>query len=313
VREFQIGNVPRELGLYVKGMGEDAAGELYVLADANIGPSGTGGRVLKLVPPPASPALINLATRIDVGTGQNVLIGGFIIAGSTSKPVVLRGIGPSLQDDGQPIPGRLENPFLELHDSSGDLIASNDDWVNSAQKQQIIDSDLEPSDDKESALLESLEPGAYTAILRSATDDTGIGVVELYDLAEPAPANAVNIASRGTVQPGNGVMIGGFTVGGAKARRFVVRALGPSLSSPQIPNALADPHLTLHNSSGIKIGENEDWRTTQEQQIQSTGLAPKNDKEAAIVTIAVPGQYTAIVSGADGSSGVALVEVYQLP
>lgn len=312
VREFQIGNDPRQLGYFVKGVGEDAGGEIYILADKNIGPSGTAGKVLKIVPPAASPALLNLSTRMDVGSDQNVMIGGFIIIGSTPKQVLLRGIGPSLTKDNQPFPGRLADPLLELHDSSGAVIDSNDDWVNSPQKQQIMDTRLQPLNDHESALLESLQPGAYTAILRSATSATGIGLVELYDLAQSAPANAVNLSTRGFVQTGDSVMIGGFSIGGGSSRTLLVRAIGPSLAGPSIPNALPDPNLELHDASGAKIAENNDWRSTQEQQIENTGAAPQNDKESALLMSLTPGQYTAIVSGVGGSTGVAAVEVYQI-
>jgi hypothetical protein len=312
VQEFQLGNNRRSLGLFVKGVGEDAAGEIYILADAKIGPSGTGGQVLKLVPAPASPALLNVSTRLNVGSGENVLIGGFIVVGSAGKPVILRGTGPSLAINGQPVPGRMADPFLELHDGSGATIATNDDWVNSAQKQQIIDTGLQPPNDKESALLATLDPGAYTAVLKSATTAGGIGLVELYDLAQSTPANAVNVSTRGLVQTGNDVMIGGFIVGGSQSRTVVARAIGPSLAGPNVSNPLADPVLELHNGNGTTIATNDNWRTTQEQQIRDSGLAPQNDKESAILTTLTPGAYTGIVSGASGGTGVAVVEVYQL-
>ncbi|MBA3882273.1 MAG: PQQ-dependent sugar dehydrogenase [Chthoniobacterales bacterium] len=178
VREFQLGNDDRELGLFIKGIGEDTEGEIYVLADSGIGPSATGGRVLKLVAAPPSPALLNLSTRLNVGTGENVLIGGFIVVGSTGKPGLLRGIGPSLSADGASIPGRITDPLLDLHDGSGGMIASNDDWVNSSDKQKIINTGVQPSDNKESALLRTLSPGAYTAVLRSANASNGVGLIE---------------------------------------------------------------------------------------------------------------------------------------
>ncbi len=312
VQEFQLGNENRKLGLFVKGIGEDAAGELYILADSAVGLSGTGGRVLKLVPPPPSPALLNLSTRLNVGSGENVLIGGFIVVGSTGKPVILRGIGPSLSSDGQPVPGRLADPLLELHDGSGATIASNDDWVNSAEKQQIIDTGIQPPNDKESALLRTLNPGVYTAVLRSANGVDGVGLVELYDIGQSAPANAVNISTRGLVQTGANVMIGGFIIGGSNSRTLIARAIGPSLAGSSVSNPLSDPKLELHNDSGTIVASNDNWRSTQEEQISQSGLAPQNDKEAAILTTLTPGAYTAVVSGGDGGTGVALVEVYQL-
>ena len=312
MQEFRLGNDGRKLGLFVKGIGEDAAGEIYILADSGIGLSGTGGRVLKLVPPRASSALLNLSTRLDVGSGENVLIGGFIVVGSTGKPVILRGIGPSLSADGQPLPGRLADPFLELHDGSGATIASNDDWVNSPDKQKIIDTGIEPPNNKESALLGTLNPGAYTAVLRSASEMSGIGLVELYDIGQSVPANAVNISTRGVVRTGNEVMIGGFIVGGSKSRTLLARAIGPSLTGAGVSNPLPDPKLALHNGSGTLVASNDDWRSQQEQQIRQTGLPPQSDKESAILTTLAPGAYTAVVSGANEGTGVALIEVYQV-
>ena len=312
VQEFRLGNNNRKLGVYVKGIGQDQAGEIYVLTDSNIGPSGTTGKVLKIVEPPPSPALLNVSTRLNVGTGENVLIGGFIVVGSTSKPVILRGIGPSLKNEGQPLPGRLADPFLELHGSNG-VIATNDDWVNSPNKQQIIDSGIEPPDEKESAVFAALPPGAYTAVLRSTTSENGIGLVELYDADQSTAANAVNISTRGVVQTGNGVMIGGFIVGGNRSRTFVTRAMGPSLAGPDVSSPLANPMLKLHNSSGTVVASNDDWKSSgQAQQIRQTGLAPQSEKESAVLTTLAPGDYTAVVSGAGNSSGVALVEVYQI-
>lgn len=312
VQEFQLGNDNRQLGLFVKGVGEDEAGEIYILGDSKIGPSGTGGQVLKLVAAPASPALLNVSTRLNVGTGENVLIGGFIVVGSTSKTIVVRGIGPSLASGNTPLPGRMTDPFVELHDSAGATIASNDDWVASPKKQQIIDSGVAPTNDKESAVLESLQPGAYTAVLHGANNETGIGLVDLFDIAQSAPANAVNISTRGVVQSGDDVMIGGFILGGSDSRNVVVRAIGPSLTAAGISNALANPSLELHDASGATVASNDDWRSSQEQQIRDTGLAPQNDLEAAILTSLAPGAYTAVVRGAGSSSGVALVEVYQI-
>ncbi|MBA2743476.1 MAG: hypothetical protein H0U43_04060 [Chthoniobacterales bacterium] len=161
-------------------------------------------------------------------------------------------------------------------------------------------------------MFHTLNPGVYTAVLHSATNRNGIGLVELYDIWQSAPANAVNISTRGLVQTGNNVMIGGFIVGGSKSRMVMARAIGPSLQTANVSNPLADPKLELHNGSGTIVARNDNWRTTQEQQIRKTDLAPQNDKESAILTTLAPGPYTAVVSGANGGTGVALVEVYQL-
>jgi hypothetical protein len=247
-----------------------------------------------------------------VQTGSNVLIGGFILIGSVPKKVILRAIGPSLAVNGQPLAGRLADPTLTLFDSNGPL-DTNDDWMNSPQKQQIIDSNIPPSDPKESAIVVALQPGGYTAIMSGANGATGIGVVELYDLDTSAPANPGNIATRGFVETGDNVMIGGFIIGGSQNRTVLARAIGPSLTAVGVSNALPDPLLELHDASGTTIATNDDWRSSQETEISATGIAPSDDREAAIISSPLaPGNYTAIVRGKGTDTGVALVEIYQL-
>ena len=250
---------------------------------------------------------LNISTRMPVGTGDNALIGGFIITGNAPKKVILRAIGPSLA----PLPGRLADPTLELRDGAGGLIFSNDNWVESPQAQQIIDSTIPPSDDHEAAIVATLTPGSYTAIMRGAGNTTGIGVVEVYDLALDVPATLANISSRGFVETGDNVMIGGF-IAGNQATPVIVRAIGPSLTQFGIANALADPTLELHDGNGAMIAFNNDWRDNAEAAIEGTGIAPTNDKESAILTTLAPGSYTAIVRGLNDTTGVGLVEVYHL-
>jgi glucose/arabinose dehydrogenase len=313
IKEFRIGNDERPLGLFLKAFGRDANGEIYVLAGSNIGPSGTSGQVLKIVPAPASPALVNLATRLRVQTGDNVLIGGFILTGSAPKKVILRAIGPSLTINNQPLEGRLTDPTLTLFNSSAP-VDTNDDWMNSPQKQEIIDSLVPPTDPKESAIVATLQPGNYTAVMSGANGETGIGVVELYDLDQAAPGNPGNISTRGLVQTGDNVMIGGFIVGGSQNRTVLVRALGPSLTALGVPGALQDPTIELHDSSGTTLASNDNWKSDQQTQITAAGLAPTDDREAAILSAPLaPGNYTAIVRGSGDTTGVALVEIYQLP
>jgi hypothetical protein len=264
-------------------------------------------------------ALANLSTRGNVGTGQNVLIGGFIITGSAPKKILVRALGPSLTTDGQPdgppFPGRLADPFLELHAGDGTLITSNDDWQSASNSQQVTDSGLAPSDPKESAILTSpLQPGAYTAIMSGVSGGTGIGLVELYDVDTNAPANMINISTRGNVGTANNVLIGGFIIAQPSSRNVLIRALGPSLAAGGVTGPLQDPTLELHNGQGTLLASNDNWKSTQQSQIQATGLAPTMDAESAILQNGlVPGGYTAIVAGASGGTGVALVEVYWLP
>jgi autotransporter-associated beta strand protein len=254
----------------------------------------------------AATGFLNISTRMQVGTGENALIGGFIVAGTVPKKVILRAIGPSLA----PLPGRLADPTLELRDAAGALILSNDNWMDS-QDQEIIDTGIPPSSTLEAAIVATLAPGSYTAVMRGAGNTTGIGVVEVYDLVLNVPARLANISSRGFVETGDNVMIGGF-IAGNQATPVIVRAIGPSLAPLGIANALADPTLELHDSSGATIAFNNDWRDNAETAIAATGIPPSDNKESAIVTTLAPGSYTAIVRGLNNTSGVGLVEVYHL-
>ena len=250
---------------------------------------------------------LNISTRMQVGTGDNALIGGFIVTGTVPKKVIIRAIGPSLAS----LPGRLADPTLELRDGAGALILANDNWRDS-QAQEIIDTGIPPSDDHEAAIVATLAPGSYTAIMRGAGNTTGIGVVEVYDLALEVPARLANISSRGFVETGDNVMIGGF-IAGNQAMHLIVRAIGPSLTPLGIANALADPTLTLHDAQGAILAFNNDWRDNAEAVIQGTGIPPTNDKESAVVATLAPGNYTAIVRGRNDTTGIGLVEVYHLP
>jgi hypothetical protein len=254
----------------------------------------------------------NIATRLDVETGVNALIGGFIITGSAPKQVLLRGIGPSLSVNGVPLPGALQNPTLELHDGSGKIIASNDDWQTNSNQVEISQSTLAPLNPREPALLVTLPANgsSYTAIVRGSSNSSGIGLVEIYDLRQATDSQLANISSRGLVQTNDNVMIGGFIITGSAPARVIVRALGPSLP---VSGKLADPTLELVNSEGVSIQSNDNWRSDQEAEIIASTVPPTNNAEAAIVRTLPAGAYTAIVRGANGSSGVAVVEAYNLP
>lgn len=252
----------------------------------------------------------NISTRMNVGVGENILIGGFIINGTQSKKVMLRGIGPSLTPLG--VSGALADPILELHDAAGQLVAANDNWGTSPNKQAIIDSHIAPTNAKESAILTTLNPGAYTAIVRGANNNTGIALVEVYDLDQSVDSKLANISTRGFVQAGDNVMIGGLIVTGVDLRTLI-RAVGPSLASAGVAGALADPVLELHDSNGMLIDSNDDWKSSQRvTAIQNTGIPPKDDRESALLEFLLPGNYTAIVRGKNNTTGVALIEAYQL-
>jgi hypothetical protein len=254
-------------------------------------------------------ALANLATRVQVGTANDVAIAGFIVTGNASKQVVVRGLGPSLANQGAQ--GELSDPLLELYDSSGHLFANNNDWQES-QAQALRDASLAPSNNLESAIMATLAPGAYTVVLRGNMNATGIGLIEIYDLQISASSKLGNLSTRGLVGASQSVMIGGTIVTGPDTARVAFRALGPSLVAGGIANALSDPQLDLFDGNGGKIVSNNNWKDSQQAAIASAGLAPANELESAIIIDLAPGNYTAVVSGVNGATGVALVEAYHL-
>jgi len=253
-------------------------------------------------PPPST--LGNISTRLAVETGDNVLIGGFIVTGTDPKTVIVRAIGPSL-----PVAGALPDPILDLYDSTGALIVSNDNWMDAPNRQAIIDSTVPPTNNLESAILMELSPGSYTAIVRGANNGTGVALVEAYDLASGANSTLANISTRGFVQGGDNVMIGGFIMLGTNVQNVLIRAIGPSLP---VAGSLADPMLELYDKNGVLLVSNDNWKDTQEAEIEATTIPPTNDAESAIVETLNPDAYTAIVRGKNGGTGVALVEIYRL-
>ena len=257
-----------------------------------------------------SPArLANLSTRMQVLTGDNVLIGGFIIGGSTPKTVVVRARGPSLVAQG--VPNALANPTLNLY-SGQTVIASNDNFGTAANLAQLQASGFAPSNALESAILMTLNPGAYTAIVSGAGGGTGVGIIEVFEVDAPA-VPLINIATRGQVLTGDNVMIGGFIVQGSGPQTVVVRARGPSLTAAGVPNALANPTLALYSGQTV-IASNDNFGTAANlAQLQASGFAPSNAPESAILITLNPGAYTAIVSGAGGVTGVGIVEVFTVP
>jgi sugar lactone lactonase YvrE len=275
--------------------------------------TGTIPLLFTLAPPGAG----NLSTRLKVGAGDDALIGGFIIDGNAPKQVLLRAIGPSLNINGVPLADALQDTTLELHDSHGLLLLYNDDWRLS-QEAEILATSLAPPNDRESAILCTLIPGSYTAILRGKNNATGIGLVEVYDLGTASlniesQSQLVNISTRGNVQTGDDIMIGGFIIEGNSSSDVVIRALGPELTGEGVFGALQDPVLDLYDSNGVLLASNDDWESAQEAELLFTGLAPSNPHESAILQSLEPGSYSATVSGKNGSTGVALMEVYVLP
>lgn len=259
-----------------------------------------------------SPSVLNISTRAFIGSDPQVLIGGFIVTGDAPKKVIIRGIGPSLVAAGLPAQNILADPLLTLQGNN--VMITNDDW-RSTQESEIISYGFAPSDNRESVIIASLNPGAYTAVMSGKDNSSGIGLVEVYDLGNDTvdptqEARLGNVSTRGFVQGGDNVLIGGFIVRGIPSRT-VVRAIGPSLANSNVPGALQDPVLEIHDANGA-VTTNDDWRSTQEQEIMATNLAPTDDRESAIVANFLPGAYTAIVRGKNNTTGVALIEAFNL-
>jgi glucose/arabinose dehydrogenase len=292
---------------------------ISMLVDLQIGPDGclyylaqgNGGQVFRIAAIPSQP--LNISVRARVETGNGVLISGFINTGTAAKKVIIRALGPSTG-----VTGALADPVLELHGSDGSLITSNNNWKdNTAQQQQdIINNQLAPTNDLESVIVITLQPGTYTAIIRGQGNATGVGLVEVYDVDRATASRLGNISGRASVQTGSNALFAGFIVGNnIGAANVVVRGLGPSLSQSGITNPLLDPTLELHDNNGTLLIGNDNWQddASQAARISSAGLAPANPAESAVFASLLPGTYTAIVAGKNGGTGVGLVEVYNLP
>jgi hypothetical protein len=294
---------------------------------AAISPEGISLDVIGYDLVPDAALVSNISTRSSVQTGDNVMIGGFIIQGGEPKTVIIRALGLELTPFG--IPNPLADPTLELHNSAGTLIGSNNNWqttiiggiITSNQVTAIQNSGYAPTAASESAIIATLPPGNYTAIVRGVNDTVGVALVEVYDLSTDSDSVLGNISTRSLVQTGDNVMIGGFIVKGTGPKTVILRAIGPELTPLGVPNALADPTLELHNGAGALIASNNNWQTTviggiitgsQVSAIQNSGRAPTQPSESAIIATLQPGNYTAIVRGVNNTTGVALVEVYDL-
>jgi hypothetical protein len=262
--------------------------------------------------PRVGPQALNLSTRGLVGTGDNVLIGGFIVTGTASREIVLRALGPSLSGFG--LSDVLADPVLSVYNSSGSLITSNDNWQADPNHFEVEANGLTPVNLLEPAIARTLPPGAYTVIVRGKNQTTGIGLVEAYDVC-PLSANSKlrNMSTRGSVGTGDNVLISGFIVGEVDSATVVVRALGPSLASHGVSGVLSNPQVTIYGSSGRVIASNDNWQDNNNAaDIQRNGLAPPNALESALVLHLPAGAYTAVVTGADGGTGIGLAEVYEL-
>jgi hypothetical protein len=284
---------------------------IYGLGTCVAAADGSRNPIVDLIRTP----LLNIATRDTVATSSQVLIAGFIVTGTDPKPVIIRGIGPSITGVG----ATLADPTLELHDAHSTL-ATNDNWKidsqGNSQEAAVRATTIPPTNDNESVILATLNPGTYTAILAGKNGGTGTGVIEVYDYAPPANSRLANISTRGVVNTGDNVLFGGFIVGAGGTSNVVVVALGPSLA---VSGPLADPTLELRDINGALIQSNDNWKirdsdgTSQQAAIQATTVQPTNDAESALVQTLAPGTYTAIVRGKGNSTGVGLVAFYNLP
>jgi hypothetical protein len=316
----------QKIGDYITVVSDDASANVAYAATFN----GEEDIYYVRIRPSAAVAqtnLGNISTRSFVQPGEHVMIGGFIVQGSGPKRVMIRAIGPELTQFG--IPDALANPRLELHNRTGALIASNDDWqttilggiITTNQVSDIQNSGLAPTVASESAIIADLQPGNYTAIVHGVNNTTGVALVEVYDLNPGAGSDLGNISTRSFVQTGEHVMIGGFIVQGSGPKKVIIRAIGPELTQFGIADALANPRLELYNRTGALIASNDNWQTTirggiitsnQVSDIQNSGHVPTAASESAIIANLQPGNYTAIVRGIGNTTGVGLVEVYDL-
>ena len=293
-------------------------------ADGSAAPLGTF-TFTRVGPVPRPATLGNISTRLQVLPGDKTMIAGFVVQGSAPKKIMIRAAGPSLRRSG--VIDVLANPQLELHDVSS-TIAANDNWqttqaggvITSDQAAEIQNSGFAPSDPAESAIVATLPPGSYTAIVRGVESTTGVSVVEAYDLSPGSGSLLANISTRGFIQTGDNVMIGGFIVV-TQPTTVIIRATGPSLGQSGVADALTNPQLELHDANST-IARNDNWQTTQTggliasdqvAEIRNSGFAPSDPAESAIVATLQPGSYTAIVRGVNANAGIGLVEVYSLP
>jgi hypothetical protein len=254
-----------------------------------------------------------------VQIGDNVGIGGFIITPSTmtsgsthGKQVVLRAIGPSLAQFG--VPNAVADPVLELHGPGGFATVINDNW-RATQETELIATGLAPTDNLESAIVATLDPGAYTAIVGGKNNSSGVALIEVFDLTQAVGSKLGNISTRAFVSTGSSIVIAGFILGGQSGEtNIILRGIGPSLAAFGVPDALANPTLELRDSNGALIRANDNWGDDPAQAalISAAGLAPTNTLESAIAATLPPGQYTALLAGLNGGTGVGLVEVYDL-
>ena len=301
---------------YAQLLGLDAAGEKvfyyqYVSDSCNQAFNSIPLHLERTNFPTVEPRPLNLSARGIVGAGDASLIGGFIVSGTDYKTVVLRALGPSLSASG--LGQTVADPTLTLYDASGAPRATNDNWQADPGASQIAADGLAPSDPAEAATIQTLAPGAYTFVVTGKDSTPGLGLVEAYDLSPLANSKLANLSTRASVGTGENVLISGFITGDVASDTVVIRALGPSLASAGISTPLSDPMLTVYDSNGTAIASNDNWQDDRSApDIIQNGLAPTDPAESATILHLPAGAYTTIVSGSGGTTGVGLVEIFDL-
>ena len=251
------------------------------------------------------PKLGNISTRLVTGADDKVAIAGFVVQGNQPKKVLVRAQG------GEMFNGYVTNPTLELHGFNGRLIGFNDNWTDS-QGPEISGTGLAPSHQQDAALIATLDPRGYTVVVRGNNGETGRVIVEVFDITDGIVSTLANLSTRGQVGAGDDVMIAGVIPLGDLKTRVVIRALGPSLQTAGVTGTIMDPILELHDRNGALVMTNDNWRDSQRDAITATGLAPTDDREAALIADLLPAGYTAIVRGKNETTGIGLVEIYHL-
>jgi hypothetical protein len=273
--------------------------------------------------PNAAAQIANISTRAWIGTGDNKLITGFVVSGTTAKQLLIRGVGPTLGSFG--VPGTIADPKVTLYNSSNQEIATNNDWGTFTDQSALASESGKVfafalgAGSKDAAMVVTLQPGSYTLHVAGADGGTGVALAEVYDCATGGTCRLVNISSRGFIGLGDSVAIPGFIVTGNKPKKLLVRGVGPTLGSFGVPGTIADPKITLYDSAQAVVASNDNWATFANQ----TELAAATTKvfafalnagstDAAMLVTVNPGSYTAVVSGNSNGTGVALVEVYEV-
>lgn len=301
---------------YAQLLGLDAAGTKvfyyqYPSVFCNVAYNSIPLHLENIAFPTVGPKSLNLSTRGMVGLDENALISGFIVTGTDPQTIILRALGPSLTASG--LSNTVADPILTVYDSTGTVIATNDDWESDPGADQLSANGLAPDDPAEAGTVQTLDPGAYTFVVTSKDGTPGIGLVEAYDLSPLTASKLANLSTRGSVGTGNDVLISGFILGDVDSNTVVIRALGPSLASAGVTTPLSDPMLAVYDSNGAAIASNDNWQDDiSAPDIEQNGLAPVDPAESATILHLPAGSYTAIVSGANAGTGVGLVEIYDL-